>query len=65
MSLGPPSDEAFEAALRREDPETVYQHAPCGYLSLEPGQLCPHAEAKALLGQHSVDSETNRPGGES
>ena len=37
MTLGPPSDEAFEAALRREDPESVYQQAPCGYLSTTPG----------------------------
>jgi len=30
------TDRAFQDALLREDPETIYQQAPCGYLSTTP-----------------------------
>jgi phosphoserine phosphatase RsbU/P len=36
VTLGPRSEEAFRTALEREDPETIYQRAPCGYLSTTP-----------------------------
>lgn len=36
MTPAEPADQAFRLALSREDPETSYQRAPCGYLSTTP-----------------------------
>ncbi len=36
MTSASPSEEAFERALQHEDAESIYQQAPCGYLSTTP-----------------------------
>jgi sigma-B regulation protein RsbU (phosphoserine phosphatase) len=36
VTSGPTPEQAFQEALKREDPETIYQRAPCGYLSTTP-----------------------------
>lgn len=64
-------DRATMLALIRDlvdsDPCWFDHHGGCqahGYLSLEPGQQCPHAEAKELLERHgdelaAYDKEAN------
>ena len=36
MTVGTPGERAFQQALLHEDPESMYQRAPCGYLSTTP-----------------------------
>jgi phosphoserine phosphatase RsbU/P len=71
-AMFPPADEAFYAALIDDDPETLYERAPCGYLSTTPDgvivkanetftTLTGHAR-EALVGQRTFSSLLS-PGG--
>lgn len=42
------ASEAFEAALRQDDPEQLYERAPCGYLSTTPDGLVVKTNATFL-----------------
>jgi phosphoserine phosphatase RsbU/P len=57
----PPPDEAFREALKREDAEAIYQHAPCGYLSTTPdGTLVKVNETFLRWTGHSHDDLVGR-----
>lgn len=66
--MPPAHDERMAECLRDmvdEDPCDFDHHGGCqahGYISLGPGEECPHAEAKRILDQIDAD---DRPGGES